>query len=368
MLRFLAGLTGALILAGAVQAQTAHTVVDGLDYPWSVAFLPDGRMLVTEKPGRLRVVDADGLDPEPVAGVPEVFYSGQGGLLDVALSPEFATDNRVYLTWTAGTERANTLHLGVGRLDGQALTDFQVLFTATPTRRTNVHYGGRIAFLPGEADQPGTMILGIGDGFDFREQAQNPGSHFGSFVHLTLDGQPLPSVFPDAAPGVFSIGHRNPQAVLHDPVSGRVYANEHGPRGGDEINVLVEGDNYGWPIVSRGIDYTGALVTPFDAYEGMQDPLVNWTPSIAPAGMAIYHGEVFPEWEGDLLVAALIAGDAGTPSGHVRRVDLENGDVVGQSILFGELEARIRDVRVAPDGTVWLLTDDANGQLIQVTR
>ncbi|MAK63730.1 MAG: hypothetical protein CMF75_03145 [Maricaulis sp.] len=156
--------------------------------------------------------------------------------------------------------------------------------------------------------------------------------------------------------------------MLHDPVSGRVYANEHGPRGSDEINVLVEGDNYGWPIVSRGIDYTGALVTPFDAYEGMQDPLVNWTPSIAPAGMAIYHGEVFPEWEGDLLVAALIAGDAGTPSGHVRRVDLENGDVVGQSILFGELEARIRDVRVAPDGTVWLLTDDANGQLIQVTR
>lgn len=367
MLRLLAGLTSAFLLAGTAQAQTLHTVADGLEYPWSVAFLPDGRMLVTEKPGRLRIVDEDGLVPETVAGVPDVFYSGQGGLLDVALSPDFDEDGRVYLTWTAGPERNNTLHLGAGRLTGQALEDFEILFTASPSRRTNVHYGGRIAFLPDEAETPATLILGIGDGFDYREQAQNPGSHFGSFVRLTLDGEPLASSFPDAAPGVYSIGHRNPQAVVYDAASGILYANEHGPRGGDEINILVEGRNYGWPIVSQGIDYTGALVTPFDAYEGMQDPLVNWTPSIAPAGMAIYRGDVFQDWEGDLLVAALIAGDAGTPSGHVRRVELEDGEVVGQTILFGGLEARIRDVRVAPDGTVWLLTDDENGQLIQVT-
>ncbi len=368
MRRLLLGLMMAVSLTGTGLAQTAVTVADGLEYPWSIAFLPDGRMLVTEKPGRLRIVDANGLAPEPVAGVPDVLHSGQGGLLDVALSPDFENDNRIYLTWTAGAERNNTLHLGAGRLDGHALEDFGILFTATPSRRTNVHYGGRIAFLPGDDEQPASLLLGIGEGFDFREQAQNPASHFGSFVRLTLDGEPFPSPFPDAAPGVFSIGHRNPQAVVHDPVSGRIYANEHGPRGGDEINLLVEGRNYGWPIVSQGIDYTGALVTPFEAYEGMQDPLLNWTPSIAPAGMAIYRGDVFPEWEGDLLVAALIAGDAGTPSGHVRRVDLEGGEVVGQSILFGELEARIRDVRVAPDGTVWLLTDDENGQLVRVTR
>jgi len=370
-------MTGPAIGQSERRAPELDTVAEGLEYPWSLAFLPDGRMLVTEKPGRLRIVTPDGDLSTPVSGVPDVLWSGQGGLLDVALAPDFADNQEVYLTWSAGEPDDNTLYLGRGRFEGEALQDFEILFEAAPHRQSNVHYGGRISFLPGSitdhradshAPVPETLVLGIGDGFDFREQAQIPSSHLGSFVRLTLDGRPMPSPFEGAAPGVFSIGHRNPQAVLFDPVSGILYANEHGPRGGDEINVLIEGRNYGWPIVSEGTDYTGALVTPFEAYAGMAEPLHVWTPSIAPAGMALYRGNMFPEWEGDLLVAALIAGDADTPSGHVRRVDLQSGDVVGEAILFGELEARIRDVRVAPDGAVWLLTDEADGRLVRVSR
>jgi len=355
----------ALMLAAAPgHAQTQlETRVEGLEHPWSLAFLPDGRMLVTEKPGRLRLVAADGTLSDPLSGVPEVLYSGQGGLLDVALHPDFETNGWVYLTWSEGRPRDNTLHLGRGRLEDGALRDFETLFSAAPRRRTDVHYGGRVAFL---AD--GSLLLGIGEGFDFREQAQNPQSHFGSFVHLADDGAPLSAAFDGAAPGVFSIGHRNPQAVVVDPDTGTVYANEHGPQGGDEVNILVEGSNYGWPIASHGIDYTGALVTPFQTYAGMTDPIHVWVPSIAPAGMAIYRGGMFADWDGDLLVAALISGDADVPSGHVRRVDLENGAVAGEEVLFGELEARIRDVRVAPDGAVWLVTDEENGRLVRVSR
>lgn len=365
MSRFLIALgAAALALAGPAVAQMQlETRVEGLEYPWSLAFLPDDRMLVTEKPGRLRIVGSEGLREAPVAGVPEVLHSGQGGLLEVALHPEFQTNRWVYLTWSEGSPRNNTLHLGRGRLEDGELRDFRRLFEAGPRRRTDVHYGGRIAFL---ADN--SLLLGIGDGFDFREQAQDPASHFGTFVRLDEDGAPLGDAFEGAAPGVYSIGHRNPQAVVRDPVTGIVYAHEHGPQGGDEINILRAGENYGWPIASHGIDYTGALVTPFETYPGMADPIHVWVPSIAPAGMAIYRGEMFAEWEGDLLVAALIPGDADVTSGHVRRVDLEGGAVVGEEVLFGELEARIRDVRVGPNGAVWLLTDAENGRLVRASR
>ncbi|OLF71326.1 glucose dehydrogenase [Maricaulis sp. W15] len=357
-----------MLMTSAASAQTLETRVSGLEYPWSLAFLPDGRMLVTEKPGRLRIVDEAGLVATPVGGVPDVLWSGQGGLLDVALSPGFETDHLVYLSWSGGSVDDNTLYLGRGRLQGGTLVDFEVVFEAMPHRRTDVHYGGRIAMIPAEADAPPSLLIGIGDGFDYREEAQNPDTHFGTFVHLLLDGQPVQRTFEQAAPGVISIGHRNPQAVVHDAVNRVIYSHEHGPRGGDEINILEASSNYGWPITSHGIDYTGALVTPFEAYAGMAEPLHVWVPSIAPSGMELYQGEMFPEWHGDLLVAALIPGDAGVPSGHVRRVDLDDGDVVGEEILFGEVGARIRDVRVGPDGAVWLLTDEADGRLIRVSR
>ena len=354
----------ASVLSTAGFAQPRHeAVVEGLEFPWSLAFLPDGRMLVTEKPGRLRVIDETGLRAEPVSGVPDVLYSGQGGLMDVVLHPDFATNQIIYLTWSEGEVRDNTLKLGRGRLDGMDLVGFEEIFAAQPRRNTNVHYGARLAFLPDN-----TLLLGIGDGFDHREEAQRPQSHYGTYVHLNADGSAIDGPFADAAPGVYTIGHRNPQAIAVDPVSGIVYSNEHGPRGGDEINILVEGRNYGWPIATHGVDYTGSLVSPYTSYPGMEEPLLYWVPSIAPSSMAVYHGALFPEWEGDLLVTALIRGDAETASGHLRRIDLENGEVVGQDVLLGDVQARMRFVIVAPDGTIYLLTDEPEGQLIRLTR
>lgn len=357
---------GFVVLGSAALAQSAYqveTVTGGLEYPWAVAELPNGDLLVTEQPGRLRLIEDGALRDRPLNGVPDVFYSGQGGLMDLALHPDFAENGLVYLTWSDGNLADNTLKLGRGRLAADGLAEFETIFAADLNRSTNVHYGARLAFL---AD--GSLLLGIGDGWDFREQAQRPASHYGTYVHLADDGTPMPSRFAGAAAGVFSIGHRNPQAVVRDPETGIVYSHEHGPRGGDEVNILVEGANYGWPITSHGVDYTGAVVTPFETYPGMSEPLVYWTPSIAPAGMAVYRGEMFADWDGDLLVTALIPGDAGTVSGHLRRVDLDGREVVGQDILLGELEARLRDVRVASDGALWVLTDEADGRLVRVFR
>jgi glucose/arabinose dehydrogenase len=350
--------------AWAQDIEVGHEVlVADLAYPWSLAFLSAEEALVTQKNGRLSRLDLTDGGLTPISGTPDVLHSGQGGLMDVVLHPEYGTTGFVYLTWSAGRVHDNTLMLGRGQLVDNTLIDFETLFIADPRRQTDVHYGARLAFLP-----DGSILLGIGEGFDYREQAQRPQSHLGSIVHLNDDGQPFESGFVDAAPGVYSIGHRNPQAIVHDVVTGLVYSNEHGPRGGDEINIIEEGRNYGWPITSHGIDYSGALVTPFTQYEDMTDPILSWTPSIAPSGMAIYHGETFSEWDGDLLVSALIAGDADVASGHIRRVEMENGVVIGQEILLGELGARMRDVRVAPDGQIYVLTDAEQGQVLRLVR
>ena len=356
--------SGAMAQSGLPQGASLETAVEGLEHPWALAFLPDGGMLLTEKPGRLRRITPDGaLVGTPVAGTPDVLYSGQGGLLDVVLHPEFETNALVYLTWSEGERRDNTLKLGRGRLDGGALVDFEEIFAAQPNRPTDVHYGARLAFLPDNS-----LLLGIGDGFDLREQAQRPGNHYGAFVRLSEAGAPFPSEVEGGAPGVYTFGHRNPQAVVFDPATGDLWAHEHGPAGGDEINRLEPGANFGWPIATHGVNYTGALVTPFEDYPGMTAPVLHWTPSIAPAGMAIYRGEMFPEWEGDLLVAALIAGDAPGGSGHIRIVDLDAGAVAGQSILLDDLGRRFRDVRVAPDGSIYALTDHADGAVLRISR
>ena len=352
-------------LGGIAHAQEfrIETIASGLDNPWSIAFLPDDQALVTQKTGTLLRLDLRTGSTHNITGIPDVLVSGQGGLMDVVLHPGFADNRLVYLTWSRGDVRDNTLVLGRGRFQGDRLVDFEEIFVAAPSRSTDVHYGARLVFLTDN-----TLLMGIGDGFDFREQAQRPQTHFGTIVHLHDDGTPVATVFEDAAPGVHSIGHRNPQAIVRDPQTGIIYSNEHGPRGGDEINIIEAGNNYGWPITSYGIDYSGAIVTPYQSYDGMTEPLLYWTPSIAPAGMAIYRGDMFPDWDGDLLVAALIHGDADTVSGHVRRVILEDGEVVGQEILLGDLAARIRDVRVAPDGSVYVLTDREDGQVLRLVR
>lgn len=357
------------ILALALQSAPASStdfeieiLAEGLDYPWAVAELSAGEFLITEKTGALRWYRDGQLQNDPVSGIPPVLYGGQGGLLDIVAHPAFEANRLVYFTWSQGEPRDNVLALGRARFENGALINLETLFTST-RRSTDVHYGARFVFL-----NDGSILLGLGDGFDLREQAQDTANHYGSFVHLDADGEPFPSVFENAAPGLFTIGHRNPQAVVVDPQSGTVYAHEHGPQGGDEINRLVEGQNYGWPITSYGIDYTGALVTPFETYPGMTDPLVHWTPSLAPAGMAFYSGDMFPEWRGDLFVAALIPGEAPIASGHIRWVDMEDGQVVDQTILLSAFEARFRDVRMASDGSLLAITDSDNGQLIRIYR
>ena len=340
-----------------------ETLADGLQHPWSLAFLPDGRMLVTERPGRLRLLSAEG-DTLAVSlnGVPEVFASGQAGLFDVLLSPAFEADRQLYLSYACGNKRANHTCLAKATLGDNGLEGVSEIFRAQPAKQGAAHFGGRLAWLPDN-----TLILTLGDGFDYREQAQQLTSHIGSIVRLNPDGS-VPDDNPlverdDARPEIYSYGHRNVQGLVFDADNQRLIAHEHGPRGGDELNIIEAGANYGWPIATGGLDYTGAKVTPFTEYPGTVSPLLAWTPSIAPSGMARYTGEQFPAWQGDLLVGALV-------NREVRRVRLSDDGTNAEDVegLFGELEARIRDVRVGPQGAVYLLTDSPKGRLLRVTR
>jgi glucose/arabinose dehydrogenase len=336
------------------------TVAEGLELPWGLAFLPDGAMLVTERPGRLRRIDADGTVGEPLAGVPPVFFRGQGGLLDVALHPNFQENRWVYLSYAHGDGRANATRIARGRLGDGGLDAVAVIFTVTPTKDTPQHYGGSLAFLP-----DGTLLVTTGDGFDHREQAQNLDSLLGKTLRITDEGGiPADNPFVDrggAAGAVWTYGHRNPQGLAVDPRSGRVYQHEHGPRGGDELNLLQPGRNYGWPMTTFGLDYTGGYVSPFTDLPGVEPPLRYWTPSIAPSGLTLYLGAEFPEWRGDLLLGALVDRE-------VRRLDLQQGRVVAEQALFAELGERIRNVREGPDGRLYLLTDSEQGRLIRVQR
>jgi aldose sugar dehydrogenase len=343
-----------------------EVIASGLVHPWSLAFLPEGELLVTERGGYLRRITEDGLVAEPVSGAPEPYVAGQGGMLDVVLHPDFSENGYVYLTYAAGHRRANRLAIARGRYADGALSEVETIFEANITKDTDAHYAGRMTFLP-----DGTFIVTIGEGFDYREEAQNPSNHFGTTVRLNADGS-IPEDNPeieDGAPGVYSWGHRNAQAILYDPETDRIISHEHGPRGGDEVNIIAPGVNYGWPIATFGIDYSGAIISPYETYPGMRDPILVWDPSIAPAGMTLYRGDMFPEWQGDLLIATLQPGNADTASGHIRIVDLnENGLPQGQTVILGDLGARMRDIRTAPDGSLYVLTDANNGSVIRLSR
>lgn len=339
---------------------TLEVLAEPLEHPWSVAFLPDGTMLVTERPGRLRLITAEGLRAAPVESVPEVFASGQAGLFDVLLAPDFAASRLLFLSYAHGSETGNHTRIVRARFDGQQLLEVTPVFTTQPAKSGDAHFGGRMAWLP-----DGTLLLGTGDGFFFREESQNLQSHLGKILRINADG----SVPPDnpfvgteqVKPEIYSYGHRHVQAIVIDQQHGTIYAHEHGPRGGDELNVILPGRNYGWPVISFGKDYSRALITPFTAYGGMEQPLLHWTPSIAPAGMTLYEGALFPAWRRSFFVAALAEES-------VRRVPLLNGGSPGaQDILFKELGQRVRDVRTGPDGALYLLTDEADGQLIRVS-
>ncbi|MFN2410706.1 MAG: PQQ-dependent sugar dehydrogenase [Halomonas sp.] len=338
-----------------------ETLTDDLVHPWSLAFLPDGRMLVTERPGRLRLLSDEGETlVESLGGVPAVYASGQAGLFDVSLSPQFEDDQQVYLSYACGNAEANHTCLAQATLAENSLEDVSEIFRAQPAKQGAAHFGGRIAWLSDD-----TLILTLGDGFDYREQAQNLGNHIGSIVRLNPDGSvPQDNPFAyhgDVRPEIYSVGHRNVQGLVFDDQHQRLIAHEHGPRGGDEINIIEAGANYGWPIATGGLDYTGARVTPFEVYPGTKPPTLEWTPSIAPSGMALYSGELFPEWQGDLLVGALV-------NKEVRRVRLSDDASSAEDVegLFGELDERIRDVRQGPEGAIYLLTDSPEGKLLRV--
>jgi aldose sugar dehydrogenase len=334
-------------------------IAKGLDHPWSMAFLPDGSMLVTERVGRLRLIKDGVLLPLPIAGVPSVHTGSQAGLFDVVLHPNFAKNNIVYLTYAAGTKAANGTQVARARFDGSTLLDLQVIFKAMPLKDTDNHYGGRMAFLP-----DGTFALTIGEGFEYREKAQDLGSDLGKIVRLNEDGSvPQDNPFVGQAsvrPEIYTWGHRNEQGLIYDAPSARLYETEHGPRGGDELNIIVARRNYGWPVITYGMDYSGAYVSPYTQRPGLEQPVIYWTPSIAPSGLAMYRGDKFPAWDGDLFVGALAFK-------HLRRVHLDaHGNVLDQEELLNDLHWRIRDVRAAPDGYLYVCTDEADGRVLRL--
>lgn len=363
-------------LAGRVDAAPINyeiqTVADGLDHPWSLAFLPDGAMLVTQRTGKLLHVLPDGTSSEVYdfnsgEEFPKVHFGTgmQAGLFDVVLHPDFETNRQVYISYTGKQpDDENTLILTRFQLNGDGaetkLTNGKQLFAASPSRIQGNHYGARITFLP-----DGTLLMPVGDAFHFREGAQKLDNHFGKIVRLNDDGT-VPKDNPfvneaNALPEIWSYGHRNPQGILL-AADGRVLSNEHGPAGGDEINHIKKAANYGWPTVTYALDYSGGRVSPFEALEGTEQSLVHFTPSIAPSGFAQYTGGAFPDWQGDLFLSALALK-------HVRHVNMNADGTLGdQTELFGELDARFRDVRSGPDGYLYLLTEDESGENSKILR
>jgi glucose/arabinose dehydrogenase len=333
-------------------------IASGLNHPTSLVFLDSSTALVTERNGALRYLRSGVLDPQEISGVPVVFVAGQAGLFDVVADPEFSRNNRIYLAYAQGEPKANTLKIASATLVNHQLQGVKVIFEAQPLRASAFHYGGRMVFLG-----DGTLLFSCGEGFEYREQAQSLGSHFGKTLRINKDGS-VPGDNPfvgrkDARGEIYSYGHRNPQGLVLAP-DNSIYLHEHGPRGGDELNLVEAALNYGWPAITWGVDYSGAHVSPYSAYPGLEQPLLYWTPSIAPAGMAYYDGDEFPEWRGNLLVAALMEQS-------VRRIVLEGHTVASQESLFTDLGRRLRDVRVGPNGALYLLTDYADGEIIRVT-
>jgi glucose/arabinose dehydrogenase len=365
-------LAAALLLAAPAFAQSrsetsrdyrlaVETVAEGLVNPWGLAFLPDGRMLVTERPGRLRIVAADGKLSEPLRGVPEVVAEGQGGLLDVALAPDFATSRLVYLSYSEpGEGGTNGTAVARGRLaaDGGALEDVQVIFRQLPKVASRAHFGSRLVFAP-----DGKLFVTLGERFGFKERAQDLGYHFGKVVRIEADGK-VPADNPfvgreDARPEIWSYGHRNPQSAGLHPTTGKLWIVEHGARGGDEVNIPEAGKNYGWPVISYGVDYSGAKIGEGRSKPGMEQPIYYWDPSIAPSGLLFYTGDLFPKWKGDLFVGAL-AGRL------LSRLDVDGKKIGGEERLLKGLGERIRDVRQGPEGAIYLLTDASDGRILRL--
>ena len=338
-------------------------VTRGLSHPWAIAFLPDGSALVTERPGRLRVVQNGKLDPTPIAGVPRVRTDGNGGLMDVALHPKFSDNHLVYFTYTKPVEGGKgTPSLARGRLDGAALADVRDLLVPD-AHEGNSGLGARITF-----GRDGMLYMATGG--NVGQVAQNPASLRGKILRLRDDGSAAPdNPFIGAAgyrPEIYTLGHRNTLGLIVHPVTGAVWNNENGPNGGDEINIILPGRNYGWPLVSFGRDYSGPRISEHPTREGLESPLIVWLPQIAVSGMAVYTGDRFPRWKENVFVGSLQTGRI-PGTGHLERLVFNaSGEEMRRESMLNELRQRIREVRQGPDGFLYLLTDEDEGALLRI--
>ncbi len=335
------------------------TVATGLEHPWGMAFLPDGRLLVTERPGRLRIVQPDGALGSPLAGVPAVVAAGQGGLLDVAIDPEFAANGYVYLSYAEPREGGNGTAVARGRLTERGLEDVQVVFRQQPTFDSFHHFGSRLVF-----GRDGRLFITLGERNSGRDQAQDLGSHLGKVVRIERDGS-VPADNPfvgraGARPEIWSYGHRNVQGAALHPQTGELWTDEHGPKGGDELNVTRAGENYGWPRVSYGTEYSGKTISASGEAPGVTAPIHRWVPSIATSGLLFYTGDRFPAWRGNAFVGGL-------KSQLLVRLELDGARVVREErLLEGVVRDRVRDVEQGPDGFIYLLTDSPDGRLLRM--
>jgi glucose/arabinose dehydrogenase len=357
--------TPLVVQADAPVAQTAQgpvrlvTVATGLENPWGIAFLPDGRALVTERPGRLRIVAKDGKLGRPLEGVPAVHVLNQGGLLDVALDPDFASNRLLYLSYTEPRDGGNGTAVARGRLTDDGIADVEVIFRQQPTVKGGHHFGSRLVFA-----RDGRLFVTLGDRFTERNRAQTLDSHLGKVVRIERDGK-VPADNPfvgrkDALPEIWSYGHRNVQGAALHPVTGELWTNEHGPRGGDELNRTLAGLNYGWPVVTYGVEYSGAKISDSPTAPGIEPPVHHWVPSIATSGLLFYTGERFPKWKGSAFVGGLA-------SKQVARLEMDGNRVVSEErLLEGVVNERVRDVEQGPDGLIYLLTDEKKGRLLRV--
>ncbi|MDX2256099.1 MAG: PQQ-dependent sugar dehydrogenase [Pseudanabaenaceae cyanobacterium bins.39] len=340
------------------------TLIDNLERPWGMAWLPDGSILITERVGRVQLW-RDGKMAQVPVNLPDLFVSGQGGLMDIALHPQFAENKFVYLTFAAGNAQSNRTRLLRAKFDGKTLVNPEVIFEVSPSKSGSQHFGSRITWLT-----DGTMLLAIGDGGNpplqlngelIRNQAQKMDSHLGKILRLKDDGSiPADNPFaqiPNANPAVWSYGHRNIQGLVTDRSTGKIWSTEHGARGGDELNLVTAGQNYGWPIVTHSQEYAGGEISSERSRSGMLDPQIVWTPAIAPSGLMIYQGDRFPQWQGHLFAGGLVSRNVIRISFNAQNQPIQEAIPIGQ---------RVRDVREGQDGLIYVLTDEQNGQLIRL--
>jgi len=341
----------------------SETIVSGLNMPWAMAFLPDGRMLVTERGGKLRIVKGNQLDPQEVSGIPKVYYRGQGGLLDIALHPNYKENGWIYISYSSpkkegetGDDNGANTALMRAKLNGYQLTNIEHLYKASPNVRGGVHFGGKILF-----DNKDYVFLSLGERGQ-KENAQNLGKAQGKMVRLHDDGK-IPTDNPfvttkDALPEIWSYGHRNPQGLVMHPTNGTIWAHEHGPQGGDELNIVEKGKNYGWPLITYGIDYDNSIISDKTEAPGMEQPVIYWKPSIAPCGMTFVTSNKFKDWNGDLLVGSL-------KFQNLEHLVVNNNKVVKKEIIFDKI-GRVRDVKQGPDGNIYVVAE-STGTIVKIS-